>query len=592
MAKVDVIKAQVSFTDRRRRKAIERKRVAAYCRVSTDSEDQLNSYRSQVQYYTDMVKCGFCGASLTRRSWHSGSRYNKSVWFCISSSKYGKKNCPECKAIPEEVLESAFVESFRIITDDHKDVLEEFLQRTEEELHSDATLLEIERVRKELAQLDQKMRRLLDMHLDQKIDFGTYQDKKLEITKEQQLKATELKRLQGEADVEKDLHKRIDAMRKLLTEAPVLKEFDRNVFESIVEKVIVGGYDEAGNADPSMITFVYKTGFEDKKNGDDYKHPRRNAKSKKLPSLPKDENSVLPQPSKDDAFWQKAVAAGRLPEGRYTSPIILKRFGLIKDDYLTNAGETLFGNTKPVPLKVGIFATNEKLTFLDMKIYEDNIVNLLRIAEEYILKNIRWRNEITGVEREEIPEIPVAVIREVLANSFAHAIYNGRTSHEICIHPGMITVYSPGEYASTYMPEEYIKGNIESEIRNATIAKILYLSKYIEQFGSGFKRIHSLCTDAGIKYSYENGKNGFKFVLYRPQLQSDMMNVTLDVTLNGTEMAVLAILKQKPDSSREEVADKISKTVRTVQRALDSLRDKGYIQRVGSKQTPMWEVLK
>ena len=86
------------------------------------------------------------------------------------------------------------------------------------------------------------------------------------------------------------------------------------------------------------------------------------------------------------------------------------------------------------------------------------------------------------------------------------------------------------------------------------------MSKYIEQFGSGFKRIHSLCTDTGIKYSYENGKNGFKFVFYRPQLQSDMINVTLD----GTEKAVLAILKQKPDSSREEVADKISKTVRTV----------------------------
>lgn len=55
MAKVDAIKAQVSFTDRRRRKAIECKRVAAYCRVSTDSEDQLNSYRSQVQYYTDKI---------------------------------------------------------------------------------------------------------------------------------------------------------------------------------------------------------------------------------------------------------------------------------------------------------------------------------------------------------------------------------------------------------------------------------------------------------------------------------------------------------------------------------------------------------
>ena len=37
---------------------------------------------------------------------------------------------------------------------------------------------------------------------------------------------------------------------------------------AMVEKVIAGGYDDEGNADPSMITFVYKTGFEDKKKGD------------------------------------------------------------------------------------------------------------------------------------------------------------------------------------------------------------------------------------------------------------------------------------------------------------------------------------
>lgn len=291
-------------------------------------------------------------------------------------------------------------------------------------------------------------------------------------------------------------------------------------------------------------------------------------------------------------FWQKAVAAGRLPDGRYTCPIVLNRFGLVTEDYLTNAGEALFGTTHPITLKVGIFATDEKLTILDMKMYEDNIYNLLSIAEEYVLKNLRWRTEITGIDRKEIPEIPAAVIREVLANSFAHAIYNGRTNHEICIHPSMITIYSPGEYASKHTPEEYIEGNLESEIRNATISKILYLNKSIEQFGSGFKRIHSLCKDAGVKYSYKNTDNGFKFIIYRPQLQSDIQSVTLDVTLNGTEMSVLVLLKQKPDSSRDEIAEKISKTVRTVQRALDSLRDKGYIERIGSKQNPTWKILK
>ena len=105
----------------------------------------------------------------------------------------------------------------------------------------------------------------------------------------------------------------------------------------------------------------------------------------------------------------------------------------MKDGYLTNAGEALFGNNHPVSLKVDIFATDEKLTILDMKLYEDNIFNLLKLAEEYILKNIRWRSEIVGMEREEIPEIPVAVVRESLANSFAHAMYDGRTTHEICI---------------------------------------------------------------------------------------------------------------------------------------------------------------
>ena len=49
----------------------------------------------------------------------------------------------------------------------------------------------------------------------------------------------------------------------------------------------------------------------------------------------------------------------------------------------------------------------------------------------------------------------------------------------------MITIYNPGEYASYYSPEEYINNNIESEIRNEKIVKVLYTDKSIEQFGSG-----------------------------------------------------------------------------------------------------------
>ena len=33
----------------------ELEKVAAYCRVSTDSKDQLNSYRTQIGYYTNFI---------------------------------------------------------------------------------------------------------------------------------------------------------------------------------------------------------------------------------------------------------------------------------------------------------------------------------------------------------------------------------------------------------------------------------------------------------------------------------------------------------------------------------------------------------
>lgn len=369
------------------------------------------------------------------------------------------------------------------------------------------------------------------------------------------------------------------------------------------------------------------------------------------------------------SFWRHAISIGRIPKGKYSSLLVLKKFGLVDDDNLTNAGEILFGNTRPVTLKMGIFVTDEKLTFLDMQMAEDNVYNLVGIAEEYIFKNMRWRPLISKGEREEIPEIPLAVIREVLANSFAHAMYNGRTNHEICIYPNKITIYSPGEYASKYTPEEYIEGNAESEIRNYIISKILYLNGTIEQFGSGFKRIYNLCKRTGIECSYENAKNGFRFIIHRPTLKgSDNEDVPTDVpttsknvtyetenvtyqgknvtykpknvtyqdknvtyeeenvtykvdnvpinvpinvptnvpinvsngngknvattVLNETELAVLKLLKKKPRITRDEIAESLSRNVRTIQRTLTSLKNKGYIQRIGPNKNVIWEVVK
>ena len=53
--------------------------------------------------------------------------------------------------------------------------------------------------------------------------------------------------LEQQMQDEVSLKRRIADFKKALSKNGVLEEFDRGIFESIIEKVIVGGYDEDGN---------------------------------------------------------------------------------------------------------------------------------------------------------------------------------------------------------------------------------------------------------------------------------------------------------------------------------------------------------
>ena len=307
-------------------------------------------------------------------------------------------------------------------------------------------------------------------------------------------------------------------------------------------------------------------------------------------------------------FRSRAIQAQRIPNQRMTASGCFQQLGLSNGEYFNEAGNLLFGKAPQLSLKLAVFPTEQKLTFLDQKIEHGNIYHLMRCAERYISSNIHWKSDIVGTERIETPEIPLEVIREVLANSFAHAKYKSDTVHEVCIYPNKVTIYNPGVYASPNTPTEYIKKNLPSVIRNRLMANTLYLSKDIESFGSGFKRIDSFCKDENVKFAFEYLKTGFLIVLYRQTKdEKEKQNVPLNVpqnvpqnvlkqydetTLNKTERLVKRLIANNPHITREEIAVSISKTVRTAQRTLTSLRAKGHIEKTGGRKAVVWVILK
>ena len=62
--------------------------------------------------FSCLIKCGFCGGTLTRRCWHSGTTHSKVVWQCVEATKGGKKFCPDCgRYLPYCVCSDKQIES-------------------------------------------------------------------------------------------------------------------------------------------------------------------------------------------------------------------------------------------------------------------------------------------------------------------------------------------------------------------------------------------------------------------------------------------------------------------------------------------------
>ena len=70
-----------------------------------------------------------------------------------------------------------------------------------------------------------------------------------------------------------------------------------------------------------------------------------------------------------------------------------------------------------------------------------------------------------------------------------------------------------------------------------------------------------------------------------PKCQIDTLECTLE------ELAVLDLIKKNPSVKQTELAEQTGKSVRSIKRIIDSLKEKQYIRRVDGKRYGKWEVL-
>ena len=208
--------------------------------------------------FSSMCECGFCGTNLTRRSHNQDTQHKKPVWKCRTASNKGIENCPNSKSIDEAIIENAFVEMFGLLAENFDDVLESVLASVEETFSADGSAEKLKRVNKEISNLENRRNKLTDMMLDDKISKEAYDEKYDEICKKLAKAESEKLLFSEGVATQNAISKRMRDIRSQLKDADIMDHFDRIVFESIVEKIIVGETSEDGTVDPYKLTFVLK----------------------------------------------------------------------------------------------------------------------------------------------------------------------------------------------------------------------------------------------------------------------------------------------------------------------------------------------
>ena len=286
-------------------------------------------------------------------------------------------------------------------------------------------------------------------------------------------------------------------------------------------------------------------------------------------------------------FYESAINCGRLEMNAYDKNKLLSNLNLLHDGKLNNAGVSLFGKNAKVSLKLATYLTDNKVNFSDLKLINGNIYNLVTIATNYIQERINWRVDITDRKRNEIPEIPLKALREIIVNAFAHADYEVGGDIEIGIHPGMIEIYNPGSFPDDLTPFDFIDNNLHSFVRNRIILDVLFRSKDVEKSGTGFQRVNEICNESHVEWEFKKEAYGFFFIFLRKKEVRKN-----DFSMNKIEKQVYDLIDKYSRIKRDEIAKKIGKSEKTVQRYISSLIDKGLVVRVGSNKNGYWMVKK
>ncbi|MFT5890401.1 MAG: ATP-dependent DNA helicase RecG [Dokdonia sp.] len=280
---------------------------------------------------------------------------------------------------------------------------------------------------------------------------------------------------------------------------------------------------------------------------------------------------------------------------------IIEYYFLTKDGFLTNLGVLWIG--KRIHRATLHYAPSVQFIKYDIdenkiykKVWDDYSQNPKDLINAILTEIPDWNEFVEvsdGIFRKNIYNYSLEVIRELIANAFAHRNYTMRGDIFINLYDDRLEIHSPGLLPLGVTPSNILTKSIQ---RNALLSKLFYDLKLMEKEGSGYDKVYEVLLGNGKEVPEVFEGDDRVVVIIRKRIISNevlrlMDKASKELRLKQRELISLGLIAQNDGISAIELSKKLNiKKTNGLMTWIGSLLNKDVIKSKGKTKGTMYFV--
>lgn len=215
------------------------------------------------------------------------------------------------------------------------------------------------------------------------------------------------------------------------------------------------------------------------------------------------------------------------------------------------------------------------------RIFKGTLFEQVNMAVDFVMSKLS-RSVGTRAESSQAPvryEIPSDVIHEAIVNAIAHRDYTSAGAVQVSVFADRVEVWNPGTLIPPLTPES-LRQPHGSIARNARICEVLFLTRYIEKYGTGtLMMIRESLAHALPEPDFVQRGGEFTITIWRDWLTDKIIE---SIGLNDRQKRAVILAKTSGRLSNIDYQKTFGVSKPTASRDLEDMVRRGVLSKIGT----------